>query len=81
MKAELLYIIEKFPGVSRKVQETFEADKKFQALCRDYLLCLRSFDQWIRSKENAETFIQKYAELKEVFEMELLTYFENRPVK
>ena len=80
MKAELLCIIERFPGVSKKIQETFESDRKFQALCHDYLRCLRSLDQWVRSRQNAETFIRKYAELKEVFEGQLLTTIEKETV-
>ena len=77
MKAELIFLLEKFPEFKEQIQSQFECDEEFQALCLDYFLCIRSLDYWeISIKKYRERF-KEYVELKRVLENEMLQHINH----
>ena len=76
MKAELIIMIEKFPGFKEKILTLFQSNNEFQSLCFDYFLCHKSLDQWEDNLKKDERFIQEYKELKRALETELLQFIE-----
>ena len=77
MKAELICMVEKFPGLTDKILVLYDANEEFQTLCSDYFLCQKSLDQWVRSLQKDEKYIQEYSELEKILEAELIQYIEN----
>jgi hypothetical protein len=76
MKAELICMIEKFPNLKGRIQSLFEESEEFQALCYDYLFCLKSLDQWTITMMKDEEVVKEYTELKSMLESELLDYMK-----
>jgi hypothetical protein len=81
MRAELSCMVEKFPGLTDKILVLYDANEEFQTLCSDYLLCLKSLDQWVRSLEKDEMFVQEYSELEKILEAELVQYIKSHTNK
>ena len=76
MRAELICMMEKFPALKGKIQSLYDQDEEFQALCYDYLLCLRSLDQWTVNMKKDEQLVEEYSELKRMLESELLQFMK-----
>jgi hypothetical protein len=76
MKAELICMVEKFPGLKEKILSLYDMNNEFQGLCFDYFLCQKSLDQWEANMKKDEKFVQEYLDLKKALESELLQYIE-----
>lgn len=72
MKAELVFIVERFPELKEKLTSLFECDEEFQALCLDYFLCMRSLDQWEQTLKRDQERFEGYVALKRVLENRML---------
>ena len=72
MKAELLFLIERFPELKEQFTSLFDGDEEFQALCLDYFLCLRSLDHWELTLKKYQERLNGYVELKRVLEKKIL---------
>jgi len=81
MKAELVCMIEKFPGLIDKIMSLYESSSEFQTLCFDYFLCLKSLNQWEMNMKKDQTFIQEYGGLKKILETEILQLIEKPKLK
>ena len=78
MKAELICMVENFPGLRDKITMLYEQNEEFQTLCFDYFLCMKSLSQWQSSMKKDENFILEYSELKRALESELFQYIEKK---
>jgi hypothetical protein len=76
MKAELLCLIDRFSSHKSTIQSLFDKNENFQALCREYFLCVQSLNQWSMSFEKKEKLIRQYSELKIALEKKLLHFFD-----
>ena len=72
MKAELIFILERFPELKEQLTSLFECDEEFQALCLDYFLCIRSLDHWEVTVRKYQERLEGYEELKRVLENKML---------
>lgn len=72
MKAELIFILERFPELREQLTSLFECDEEFQALCLDYFLCIRSLDHWELTVKKYQERLEGYVELKRVLENRML---------
>ena len=72
MKAELIFILEKFPERKEQINSLFTSDEEFQALCLDYFLCIRSLDNWELTMRTCQERIEGYMDLKRVLENRML---------
>jgi hypothetical protein len=78
MKAELICLVDNFPGLREKILSLYERNEDFQTLCFDYFLCLKSLDQWETNRQKDEKFVQEYTDLKKTLEVELLQFIEKQ---
>ena len=78
MKAELICMMEKFPGLREKILAVYDSNDKFQALCYDYLLCLKSLSKWETYKQSDEKFIKEYEELKKNVRVGITSFHQGK---
>jgi hypothetical protein len=72
---EQLYLIKKkFPDQSERIEELFESNEDFRALCSDYLLCVEHLHRFKKEFGEKKLSIEEYRNVRQELEDEL-THF------
>jgi hypothetical protein len=74
MKAELFFMIERFPELKELILSQYDSDEEFQVLCLDYFLCLRSIDNWEADMKKFKERHREYEELRRMLEDKMLQF-------
>ena len=74
INTEFFSILEKFPELKELIQSQYDCNKRFQALCLNYFLCLKSLNgRELEMKKHKERY-KEYEELKRMLEEKMLQY-------
>ena len=72
---EQLYLIKKkFPDQNERIEELFESNEDFRALCSDYLLCVEHLHRFKKEFGEKKLSIEEYRNVRQELEDEL-THF------
>ncbi|MFL5739793.1 MAG: hypothetical protein ACJ75B_06220 [Flavisolibacter sp.] len=67
-------MVERFPDSKDLIQQQYESNREFQALCQDYFLCFRSLNTWKEEMKKDQELCESYSELKKILEKKILQY-------
>nr|WP_319392139.1 hypothetical protein [uncultured Desulfobacter sp.] len=68
----LFLVIQRFPSDKECLVRLYQYSKPFQALCDDYLKCIKAINHWSRSESsNAGKLVNEYREIKKSLEDEI----------
>jgi hypothetical protein len=75
---EQLYLIKKkFPDQNERIEELFESNEDFRALCSDYFLCVEHLHRFKKEFGEKKLSIEEYRSLREELEDELSNFIFN----
>jgi hypothetical protein len=77
LNKQLGVIKHKFPEQSDRIDELFDNDDDFRALCSDYLLCIQNLQQFQREFSEKKRSIKIFQETREELEKELSHFILN----
>lgn len=80
MRAELLYIFEKFPSQKEIVKHLYECSEEFRTLCVDYFHCVRTLEKREATMKTFRQRIEESTELKRILEEKTLQYINKKTV-
>jgi hypothetical protein len=76
---EQLYIIKKkFPDQMERIEELFESNEDFRALCLDYILCIKHLHTFKKEVGEKKLSIEEYRSVRSELEDELFTFILNK---
>ena len=68
---ELRAAKERFPDQSARIEELYKSDPDFKALCADYLLCIKTLQEFRKEFSNKLSAIAEYQDICQDLEKEL----------
>ena len=71
LNEELRAAKEKFPDQSARIEELYKSDPDFKALCADYLLSIKTLQEFQKEFSNKLNAIQEYQDICKDLENEL----------
>jgi hypothetical protein len=75
---EQLYLIKKkFPDQTDRIQELFESDEDFRALCLDYILCVEHLHRFKKEFGEKKLSIEEYRNVRHELEDEISHFISN----
>ena len=77
LRMELWLIKEKFPHQDARIDELYERDADFRALCADYLLCSRILHAFERDVSQKKYAAEEYESIRSELEKELTDYMSS----
>ena len=77
LNKQLGVIKNKFPKQSERIEELYNNNEDFRALCSDYLLCVQNLQQFQREFGEKKRSIKIFKETREELEKELSHYIFN----
>ena len=71
LNPELLLIMDKFPGQGDRIDELYENDPDFKALCADYYLCINFLHKHRHEFGEKKSAVKEYEDMRKDLENEL----------
>jgi hypothetical protein len=65
------FVKEKFPHLGKRIDELYQNDKDFQALCGDYISCLQALNRFQKLTSEGHLAVDDYSKLRGDLESEL----------
>ena len=75
---DLLLIMDKFPGHGDRIDELYENDSDFKALCADYFLCINFLHKHRHEFSEKKSTITEYEDMRNDLEKELKDFISNK---
>jgi len=75
---ELVFIMDKFPGQSDRIDVLYKNDSDFRALCADYFLCLNILHKYRNEFSEKQSTIKEYDDIRKDLEKELQDFIFNK---
>ena len=71
LDAQLRAVKQKFPEQGDRIEQLYESDEDFRALCADYVLCIRQLVEIEKEFSEKEHSIKEYKIIRKELEKEL----------
>jgi hypothetical protein len=74
---QLQLIKKRFPDQNERIEELFESNEDFRALCADYFLCIKHLHRFKKEFGEKKLSIEEYKNVREELEDELSHFLFN----
>ena len=71
LDAQLRAVKQKFPEQGDRIEQLYESDEDFRALCADYVLCIRQLVEIEKEFSEKEHSMKEYKNIRKELEKEL----------
>ena len=71
LDAQLRAVKQKFPEQGDRIEQLYESDEDFRALCADYVLCIRQLVEIEKEFSEKEHSMKEYKNIRKELEREL----------
>ena len=71
LDAQLRAVKQKFPEQGDRIEQLYESDEDFRALCADYVLCMRQLVEIEKEFSEKEHAMKEYKNIRKELEKEL----------
>ena len=71
LDAQLRAVKQKFPEQGDRIEQLYESDEDFRALCADYVLCMRQLVEIEKEFSEKEHAMKEYKNIRKELEREL----------
>ena len=71
LDAQLRAVKQKFPEQGDRIEQLYESDEDFRALCADYVLCMRQLVEIEKEFSEKEHSMKEYKNIRKELEREL----------
>jgi len=71
LNAQLRAVKQKFPEQGDRIEQLYESDEDFRALCADYVLCMRQLVEIEKEFSEKEHSMKEYKNIRKELEKEL----------
>ncbi|HYK44134.1 MAG TPA: hypothetical protein VEV83_03135 [Parafilimonas sp.] len=77
LNAQLRAVKQKFPEQGDRIEQLYEVDEDFRALCADYVLCMRQLVEIEKEFSEKEHSMKEYKNIRRELEKELHDFIYN----